>query len=292
MPAKDKILVPIDFSTHTMASCKFALSLAEKLNLEILLFHSFFDQIYFSDGGFSTGFETGIMMTDELILDFYQQKEARMEEIAGELQSLAAKSGNEEISILRQMESGDPEVQILHAIEKANPRLIVMGSSGMGKKTIFSGSVARRIIDQASIPVIAVPETDLPMTLDYIAYMTNFESYDALALAEIDALLTPLPIHIHCVHVCLSEDDPKAQEEMATLSRKDIPVRHDTKLSFQTVAGDDYEVALGNYLESNRIDLIAFIPHKRNILKNLLRQNITKDDLFLTKIPILAIPSR
>lgn len=292
MSGKGNILVPVDFSAHTMASCHYALSLAISLNLDVLLFHSFFDQIYFSDGGFATGFETGIMMTDELILDFYKQKETRIREIAEELRNLAAKSGKEEISVKFQMESGDPEVQIMHAIERINPRLIVMGSSGMGKKRIFSGSVARRVIDHAEIPVIAVPDAELPALIKDVVYMTNFESYDSQALVEIDTLLSPLSIHIHCVHVCRFKDQDAAKQLMDSLSRKDIPVRPKTKLSFHTVAGDDYESSLTDYLDQNGISLIAFIPHKRYLFKDLLRQNITKDDLFLTRIPILAIPSR
>ena len=289
---KSKILVPVDFSPHTMASCRYALSLASLLNMDILLFHSFFDQIYFSDGGFSTGFETGIMMTDELILDFYKQKEARMETIAGELRSSSVKEGNAEVSVQCQMESGDPEVQILNAIERVKPRLIVMGSGGIGRKSILSGSVARRIMDHTSVPVIAVPNIGLPENVNEIAYMTNFESYDTLAIAEIDALLSPLPISIHCVHVCQSQNDADAKMAMESLSKKEIPSRTATIISFTVISGDESEAALEKFLEQFNINLIAFIPHKRNVFKNLLRQNITKDDLFLTRIPIMAIPSR
>ncbi len=42
-------------------------------------------------------------------------------------------------------------------------------------------------------------------------------------------------------------------------------------------------------MDENKIDLIAFIPHKRNILKNLFYQGITREDLFLTRIPIMAV---
>jgi nucleotide-binding universal stress UspA family protein len=289
---KGKILVPVDFSTHTLASCHYALSLASSLNMDVLLFHSFFDQIYFSDGGFSTGFETGIMMTDELILDFYKQKEARMEEIANVLRDSAKKEGNPEISVLCHMESGDPEVMILRIIAKEEPRMIIMGSSGMGRKNIFAGSVARRLMDHTNIPVIAVPDADLPANVSDIAYMTNFESFDAIAITEIDALFSPLPVSIHCVHLCLSKDDAEVHEAMESLSGKEIPSRPGTTVSFNVISGNESERALAGFFAKNNINLIAFIPHKRNVFKNLLRQNITKEDLFQTLIPIMAIPSR
>ena len=38
--------------------------------------------------------------------------------------------------------------------------MIVMGSSGMGKKSLLSGSVARRIMDHTHTPVFAIPNIE------------------------------------------------------------------------------------------------------------------------------------
>jgi nucleotide-binding universal stress UspA family protein len=287
---KGKILVPVDFSQHTAVSCRYATHLATLLRHDIILFHSFFDQIYFSDGGFITGFESGIMLTDEIILDFYRQKEARLAEISAELRALLEMHGCSDLEVTCRMESGDPEVQILRAIDRIEPRLIVMGSSGMGKKSLFAGSVARRTMDSTSIPVIAVPDIEPELVPGKVAYMTNFESSDPIALSEIDNLLSPALLELQCVHFCSSRKEDEARDSMETLRARDLPLRPETRLSFHIIAGDDPEEALEEHVRQNRISLIAFIPHKRNVLQNLVRQNITKYDLFMTRVPILAVP--
>ena len=89
-----KILVPVDFSSHTKVFCSYAIYLAKLTGKDIILFHSFFDQIYSSDGGFATGFESGIMLTDEIILDFYRKKEIRLNEIAKEMRDSLITQGS------------------------------------------------------------------------------------------------------------------------------------------------------------------------------------------------------
>ena len=100
------------FPTTPRFLCSYAIYLAKLTGKDIILFHSFFDQIYFSDGGFATGFESGIMLTDEIILDFYRKKEIRLNEIAKEMMDSLITQGSPAVSVTCQMESGNPEVQI------------------------------------------------------------------------------------------------------------------------------------------------------------------------------------
>jgi len=283
-----RLLVPVDFSTHTGISCRYAFALADGHTAEIILFHSFFDQLYFSDGGFSTSFESGIMLTDEIILDFYKQKETRLNEIAAELRSLPS-IHNTKLEITCYMESGDPEVQIMNAIKLYKPDMIVMGSSGMGKKGLFSGSVARRIIDNSNIPVIAVPEMVGLSTVKNVVYMTTFIPEDCQAILEIDRVLSPHQVNIFCLHLQENETDDDVDLKIKKLSEDRALVDLAKRISYHALGYQNQREILRSFMNQQKIDLIAFIPHKRNILKNIFHQGITKEDLFLTQIPIMAI---
>ncbi|MCK9400320.1 MAG: universal stress protein [Bacteroidales bacterium] len=284
-----RILVPVDFSPHTDISCQYALVIAKATGAEITLFYSFFDQLYFSDGGFNTGFESGIMLTDEIILDFHQQKESRLKEMADELNSNLSRSGFSKVKVNYQMGSGDPEVQILQAIQQLDPDLIIMGSSGMGKKRLLSGSVARRIIDNTKIPVIAVPGLEETPSISNVAYMTTFDPADCDAILEIDTVLSPFHVNIFCLHLLKDDDNVEAKQEIKNLTENHTLKKLEGRISFHILDNNRQQETLGNFLEEHKIDLIAFIPHKRNILKNIFYQGITKEDLFLTRIPIMAV---
>lgn len=287
-----KILVPVDFSIHTPASCQYAISLAIRLNKDIVLFHSFFDQIYFSDGGFATGFESGILLTDDIIVDIYKQKEARLREIEKEMNAIVQQQGGSPVKVTGRMETGDPEVRILNAISAIRPDTIVMGSSGMGKKGLFTGSVARRIMDHTNIPVFAVPKAEELPDIRNVAYMTNFDPSDAEIIFDLDNFLSPVKCTIWCLNLCQERNEDEARSNMQRLSDRELPLRKETKINHQVIAGSDPRQSLHDFIRENRIDLLAFIPHKRNVFKNFNRQNLTKEDLFQADIPILAIPVR
>lgn len=286
-----KILVPVDFSPHTQVSCQYAYSLAGSIDAEIILFHSFFDQLYFSDGGFTTGFESGIMLTDEIILDFYKQKEQKLNDIARQLQESNGQENRSKVKVICRMESGDPEIQIINAIEQMDPDLIVMGSAGMGKKRLFSGSVARRIIDHVSIPVIAVPEQARPTPLKNIVYMTAFDPDDEEVIIDIDSLLAPMNCTFNCVHLLTDDNLADVNENMNKLSGMQALDILSGRIYFHILEYDNQLEKLKLFIDEQKIDLIAFIPHKRNPLKNLFFQGITREDLFLTHIPVMAVKS-
>jgi nucleotide-binding universal stress UspA family protein len=284
-----RILVPVDFSPHTGISCQYALAIAKATGAEITLFHSFFDQLYFSDGGFNTGFESGIMLTDEIILDFHKQKELRLQELADELNSDLSRSGFSKIKVNYEMGSGDPEVQILQVIQQLEPDLIIMGSSGMGKKRLLSGSVARRLIDNMKIPVIAVPGMEEVPSVKNVVYMTTFNPADSDIILNIDLILSAFHVNIFCLHLLTDESDNDAKQKIRNISENQSLKKLEGRISFHILENHHQQETLSKFMDEFKIDLIAFIPHKRNILKNIFYQGITKEDLFLTRIPIMAV---
>ena len=284
-----KILVPVDFSRHTDFSSRFALQIARKTGSEIILFHSFFDQFYYSDGGMTTGFESGIMMTDEIILDFYKQKEQLLINLKNYLQALNAEKDSMPVNITCQMESGNPEVQIICAIEKHIPDLIILGSGGMGRKGLMAGSVTRRIIDLTTIPVIAVPDISEIEGIRNVAYMTSFSTEDPAVISAIDELLEEFRIDIFCLHLSKDEKDPEAMQRMQELSASKALEHLKERMSYYIVKQDHDKEILQNFMVTHQIGLIAFIPHHRNVFENLFYQGITKEELFRTRIPLLAL---
>jgi nucleotide-binding universal stress UspA family protein len=284
-----RILVPVDFSSHTGISCQYALSIARTTGAEIILFHSFFDQIYFSNGGLNTGFESGIMLTDEIVMDFFNQKELKLKNLADELKSILKQDEKTGINIIIRMESGDPDIQISHAIYELDPDLIIMGSGGMGKKGLLSGSVARHVVDNTEIPVIAVPDLSEVPSIRNVLYMTAFDDADPNVISKIDSVLSDFHVIIHCLHLLNDKNKSTAVHKMKELSENQLLQKVKGRIFFQTLEFNGNEDQLIDFIKTNEITLIAFIPHKRNIFKNIFYQGISREDLFLTHVPIMAV---
>lgn len=286
----DKIFVPVDFSPHSEISCNYAHDLAVLTKANVVLFHSFFDQIYFSDGGFATGFESGVMLTDELILDFYKQKEKKLNELTERCNHRFRHENIHDLRFSYMIESGDPQHLILDACRKVRAGLIVMGSSGMGRKGYLSGSVCERIMNHSDIPVMAVSSSGGFPATRKVLYMTDYEPEDAQAIGNIRTFFGIPEMDIFCLHLNISEHDTDAERKMRNLAedldRKGIA----RDISFHVINCQNPHDLLVSFIKEHGISLIAFIPHKRGLFKNLIHQGITKKDLFLTNIPILSTP--
>jgi hypothetical protein len=107
-----------------------------------------------------------------------------------------------------------------------------------------------------------------------------------------ETLLSPIKIQVHCLHICQQGKEMEAKAGIEKLSLKLSDHSKSPSIQFHVKPGPDPNEILQDFIKENRISILAFIPHKRNVFRSFNRQNLTKDDLFLTNIPILAIPAR
>ena len=54
-------------------------------------------------------------------------------------------------------------------------------------------------------------------------------------------------------------------------------------------SGTDFQEGMQEYIEANRIDLMAMITHKRNGIQTLLHRSMTRKMNYHTTIPLLSI---
>lgn len=284
-----KILVPIDFSEHTEKTCQYALEIAKKYKSEIRLFHSYFDQIIVSDSSFPTGVDTDTMLNEQLLRDIEIRAKEDIKELQSRLIDQVKKDNITSVKIVFTLKGGDPESEIIDECEEYQPDLIIMGSSGKGHKSILTGSVSKKVMNNAKIPVLAIPTDYTYKQIKNVMYMTDFDGPDAELLKKLTMLLKDFDTNIHCVHLNIHEDKRITNEEKMKAIQDNLSKDIDKeKISCQLIDSKNINEDIENFVKQNNIDLIAFLSHKRNIFKRLFTSKITKKDLFQTNIPLLA----
>ena len=137
-----KILVPIDGSDYSMRAAEFGISIAKLLNAEI----------------------TVVYVIDTVVLDQIAKLTERAQaerELKGDgerylkyVHSLAEKAIVKASALLAK---GRPFEQIVHLAKGLHIDLIVMGTFGrQGAERILMGSVAERVIEYSTCPVLVV----------------------------------------------------------------------------------------------------------------------------------------
>jgi nucleotide-binding universal stress UspA family protein len=283
-----KILVPIDFSETTQSACNYALNLLDGPG-ELLLFHAYFDQVVASDSGFPAGVDTETMVSEQLLHEIKLRAKKDLVELKASLNSLATSRGLSDINIDTLLEGGEPSNEIIRVAGTFQPDLIVMGTSGGNKKGFLEGSVARKVMDQADVPVFAIPYFEKTSWPNEIMYATEFCDDDANMIRKILSMLSFINPRISCLHILQREDFDSANERLDKLRAELSDEEREGQVQFFIQEETDLKENIASFLVSHDISLMSFIPHKRGFLKSLLTYKLTKKELFQFNLPLLAI---
>lgn len=152
VPSFNKILAPTDFSDDSKLALSYAIELAQKFGSELILLHVDQPLAPVMIGDLSPGLDMGTVnrIAEEqrlMALKELDQVTARLRESAIKSRSL--------------MRVGAPFLEIIHTAQNENVDLIVMATHGRtGLAHVLMGSVAERVVNKASCPVLTVRHPD------------------------------------------------------------------------------------------------------------------------------------
>jgi universal stress protein A len=144
--ALSHILVPVDFSSHSLLATQYAVALAERLGASVELFHVVEDPIV--NGAWSS--EIAIPNPVDVQKSLIQQGEHRL---ANWRESCASAN----VPVVTTVRAGLPVQAIIAYAKASSIDLIVMGTHGRtGFAHLFMGSVAERVVRHAPCPVVTL----------------------------------------------------------------------------------------------------------------------------------------
>lgn len=139
-----KILVPVDFSTHSAKATSIAADLAKRFDASLTLVHVYDPLVYALPDGFMMVSRADV----EKLLDAFRGQLA-----GAERQAVDAGAPRVETKLLQGVIAGE----IVEFANRGEFELIVMGTEGRtGLKHLVMGSVAERVVRLATCPVLTV----------------------------------------------------------------------------------------------------------------------------------------
>ncbi|MFK5854644.1 MAG: universal stress protein [Bacteroidota bacterium] len=284
------ILIPVDFSDHASPTYKFAIKIAgTKTSTELVFLHSYNDQIMIPDSAMSSEFNSDSYMNMQLIEEFKKLAENNMKKLSNEVKEYLKTKSLNNFSIKTIVEGGDPDWEIRSVCDEIKPSLIVMGTQGNGKKGVLEGSMAKKIMNKAMIPVLAVPVGTNEYESFNIMYASNKSEKDFNKIKLLYKLFENIPTSIFAVHFQLTDKSSDDIQHINDLKEAFADEMNKGKFHFSLVNTNDKYNALEAFVEHNKINSIAFIAHKTNIFKSLFKHEITKNDFFKLGLPMIAL---
>lgn len=284
------ILIPVDFSDHAVPTYKFAIRLAGTVSKTRLFFlHSFNDQLLIPDSTLNSGFENDTYMNMQLIEEFKKQAENNMKQLKTEVEIFLSENSLSNFKIETLVEGGDPGWEIKSTSKDIKAELIIMGTQGAGKKGILEGSMAKKIMDKAITPVIAVPIGGYDNDKLKIMYTSNNSEKDYSKIMLLFKLFEYLPSEIFVAHFHFDNNSSDKANQINELKEAFSNEIRENKIHFSIIDTDNKEISLENFVESNSINAVAFIAHKSNFFSSLFKHKINKNDFFKLGLPMIAL---
>jgi len=263
------ILCPTDFSEHSLLALDYAIDLSNKLGARLHLITAY--SVPRSTGSFRS--------LDDSI------RESVGEEL-GELVNVVLPKISTGITPEYHIMEGNSGRVITQFAAANDIDIVVMGTQGKGSlSNLFIGSVAKKVFENSSVPVIAIPasfregidKNKIVLALDE-KVISNENNYKFLsnfvknygATLDIYHLLKP------------SETLPFTHEAIDRF--KDILGE------VVTESGDEVVSSIRNYLDNTHTGMLVMVRRPHSFWSKLFTDSSTTAQLAATKVPIMILP--
>ncbi len=280
-----KIVVAVDFSAHTTKITEFALNLAMLNKAEILLFHTVIKHFYFSSPSIPEAFEFNPLTESG---DNSESINSASEKLNALKESLIEQSESK-IKVITKITEGDFEEDLEEFCSDYFPSVIIVGSRGIDESSYLFGNRAIGIFNKSKFPVIAAPAINLNSCIKNILYIADLEISNNVLIRKTYNQFDECDPKIFCAHLAEDSNYLKAYSSKEYLNSEYSTEVAINKFQCDVLEGDDKHEEIDNYIKKNNIDIIVFMPHKTNFFQRLIGKNKSKNYLFETKLPILAM---
>ncbi len=271
-----RILFPTDFSDAADHAFVYALQLAKATGASILTFHAY-----------QLPDIRGVRLPNTLrnvyesisLEEFENYKDS-----IPVLRAIAAKEGAMNVDLSHVLQQGEPIASILNAIPANNIDMVILGTTGAGRiKELFMGSVAAEVMENARVPVLAIPYgAKFDGHIDKIAVATELLEEDERVLPKVLEFARLFGAEVMCVNADVAHTTRSSQrlEDF----RKKFP-----GVDVQILDSLDVENSVSAFVKNQHIDILAMLIHKRSRLNEMFNYSLTKRFAHHLKIPIWTI---
>ncbi|MDP5231070.1 MAG: universal stress protein [Cellulophaga sp.] len=270
------ILLPTDFSDNAWRAASYSIQLYADENCTFYFMHA--AKLKVSNAS---------VRSSKLSTVMTENNKAALKELIQKAQESYSNSKHTFKTILS---ADDLQDAIKDTITALKINLVVMGTKGASKaKGMFFGSnTVSSLTKIKDCPVLIVPENANFKTPEQLAFPTDFNRFYGKELEPIIAWSNQFKTKIKVVHINEKENLNTIQETNLEQLKKVI-AGHSHSFDWMRDY-DNVSEGIKDFIEVNKIDMLAMINYKHSFLENLMNEPVIKKLGFQTSIPFLIVP--
>jgi len=287
----NKILVPVDLTDQINHICKYSFYFAKKIQAEVVFLYAYFTPAFTITS--NSEISTYSLADGELLRRIMTTNNADVENLTNLINHWIVAGEIPDVKFHFELKEGVPEDQILDYCKKEKPNLVIMGTHGKKRQqTELIGSVTAEVLEACNVPVIAVPEETTvkhPADIHRIAFLTNFDQKDLIAIdTAVSVFSKDTKLELFFIHASQKKD---TWDEVMLAGIKEYFANHypQLKTEYTILQQDESLKQFKNYLEKEKIDLVALNTKKRNIFARFFNQGLATRLLFNVETPLMVM---
>lgn len=182
---------------------------------------------------------------------------------------------------------------ILVKTKELSPELLLVGMKDEHTaRGIFTGSIAKKLMEKVDCPMLLVPTTKRFKKLEKLMYATDFEEGDIFAIKQLVEIAKPFGASIEIVHITTQKEyaDKEQMEWFKEMLQQEVDYK---KLDFQLLFFDTVFDGLRAVIKTSNPDMIALLEREeRGLLKKLFHTDLVKKMESKITIPLLSYNNR
>lgn len=263
------ILLPTDFSDHSLHACEYAFDLFGSEGNAFTLVHSYVEAL--------PGYATMVEMSPAAYAD-------SVEDMAGFAERVRALKGAVGALVFTQVVNGALAAALAQFCAEKSIAYVVMGTQGAGGMNVF-GSSAAAVARFSRVPVLIVPSGAHFTGLRSILFADDHQGVDPLALQPLVKLAQRFGAEITITHVLRGEDEEPDQQVVLDYDSVFSGLKH----RYIGVPGDDAALTLSNVAERDQVAVVAVLHRHLGFLDSLLHQSTMQRLAMHSRIPLLVL---
>jgi len=281
-----RILVPVDFSSHSLKACQVAFNIAKNSKAKVKILHVYHNiyfpsHIPFADSLKEAPDEGSLNSARKQMLNFCIEIDRKIAE--GEWPSI-----NYSYSI----REGILEEEVDNFVQEYKPFLLVLGTKG---KNNVIGEVTADIIEMVNVPILTVPESS-PINsfsdVKHFAFLTNLQNRDLSTFDFFVSLLssyTNLKITLVHINRINRKGDKLAETELLGMKEHFKKRYPQLNVGYKLIDSDDIPKAIVEFTEQENVTVACINTRKRNIFGRIFAPSLSRKVLVLSDALILIL---
>lgn len=272
-----KIIVPVDFSNHSIYALKTAALLAKKYDAIIYALHML--DIH------------EVSLTES---EIYQQEKAvfflKLSE--KKFKTFLDKDFLEGVKVVPIIKHYKVFSEVNAIAKEVNADLIIMGSHGAsGLKEFFVGSNTEKVVRYSELPVLVIKNEMFNTDFSDIVVASDFSEESIPAFKRMLKTVDFLNARKHILYVNLPNENFKTTTEMESLAADflmEVEGNTDRLINVNYVCDRSVENGILNFSNAVGADLISVITHGRKGLSHIFEGSIAEDITNHATLPIMT----